>query len=107
MQKMRNIYPCSDCKLIIDNVEDKNPGNRIGETPLHLAARKGHLSICKLILDNVQDKNPNMEVIGWTPLHNAALCGHFEVCQLILGTIHILHKHFLGHFLTHPPCKQT
>ena len=29
----------------------KNPVNNEGTTPLHEAARKGHIGICKLILD--------------------------------------------------------
>ena len=48
----------TESKLIIKNVEEKNPGDYSGKTPLHFAARMGHLSICKLILHNVKDKNP-------------------------------------------------
>ena len=40
------------CKLIIDNVNDKNPSQNDGETPLHNAANGGHFEICKLIIDN-------------------------------------------------------
>ena len=49
-------------------------------TPLHLAAKKGHLEICRLIMehDDVEepdDKNPvNLE--GYTPLHYAVQGGH-------------------------------
>ena len=32
-----------ECKLIMDNVEDKNPRNNVGWTPLQFAAKKGHL----------------------------------------------------------------
>ena len=48
----------SKCKLIMDNVEDKNPKDDFGWTPLHLAAWEGHLSVCQLIVNNVEDKNP-------------------------------------------------
>ena len=47
-----------ECKLIMDNVEDKNPKDDFGWTPLHLAAWEGHLSVCQLIVNNVEDKNP-------------------------------------------------
>ena len=30
------------CKLLVDNVEDKNPGCNDGETPLFKAAQNGH-----------------------------------------------------------------
>ena len=40
------------CKLVINNVEDKNPPNlKEGATPLHLAATQGHVEICKFILN--------------------------------------------------------
>ena len=45
------------CKLIIDNVENKNPADRGGRTtPLHYAAMKGHFKICKLIIERVEEK---------------------------------------------------
>ena len=45
------------CKLIITNVEDKNPGFMCfrGLTPLHLAARKGHYDICRMFMENVPE----------------------------------------------------
>ena len=42
------------CKIIIENVEDKNPSRNDGTTPLYMAAQFGHFKICKLIMDNVQ-----------------------------------------------------
>ena len=55
-------------QLIIDNVEDKNPADNYGETPLHRAAEKGHTEICRMIIENVEDKNPANNN-GKTPLH--------------------------------------
>ena len=52
-----------------------------GQTPLHRAARSGHLDICKILLENIMDKNP-ITNNGWTPLHYAAKSGHFEVCKI-------------------------
>ena len=46
------------CKMIMDVVEDKNPKDQFGKTPLHWAAGNGHTLICKMILDEVEDKNP-------------------------------------------------
>ena len=39
-------------------IENKNPENDFGETPLHLAAQEGHLDIFKHIVKPVTDKNP-------------------------------------------------
>ena len=36
----------------------ENNENGSGMTPLHYAARFGHLDICKLIIDKIVDKNP-------------------------------------------------
>ena len=60
------------CKLIFDNIKDKNPKNVDDETPLHYVAKAGFLEICQLIIDNKwtmwTDKNPGDES-GNTPLH--------------------------------------
>ena len=42
----------------MENIDDKNPKDRFGWTPLHMAARNGHLSVCQLIVENVDDKIP-------------------------------------------------
>ena len=54
------------CRLIIENVEEKNPKDHYGVTPLHRAAKEGHLEICRLIIENVEEKNPKRDN-GWTP----------------------------------------
>ena len=54
------------CKLIIENVQNKNPANSIGHTPLHEAAYFGRFDICKLIIDNVDNKHP-IDNLGKTP----------------------------------------
>ena len=67
--------------------EDINPKNgRPGMTPLHMAAKNGHIEICKIILDKIVDKNPK-DNSDWTPLHKAAGNGHVEVCKLILERV--------------------
>ena len=76
----------SKCKLIMDNVEDKNPKDDFGWTPLHLAAWEGHLSVCQLIVNNVEDKNPKKKN-GYTPLHFAVFMGHFEIFKLIFENV--------------------
>ena len=39
------------CKLIIEKVQRKNPGNNVGDTPLHLAAKFGNLDVFNLIIE--------------------------------------------------------
>ena len=69
---------------LIDKVY--NPADNVGMTPLHLAAKSGHLSICKELLDNILDLNPKNEE-GATPLHLAAAEGHLDICHLMLKLI--------------------
>ena len=44
------------CKLIVENVEDKNPAYNSGYTPVDIAAKNGHFDICILILKRMEDK---------------------------------------------------
>ena len=64
-----------------------NPPGDLNRTPLHLAARFGHLEICKLILEEVEERSPRENLEGLTPLHNAAWHGHLEVYKLIANNV--------------------
>ena len=70
------------CKLIIQNLQDKNPTTVEG-TPLHLAAQEGHLEVCKLFMDNIKDSSPDVVLKG-TPLHLAAGNGHLNIYKLLI-----------------------
>ena len=67
-------------------VEDRNPSNEWGETPLHYAADHCHLEVCKLIIQSVDEKNPKNNE-GDTPLHFAARRGKASICELIMKNI--------------------
>ena len=43
---------------ILRNVKDKNPEDKNGITPLHLAAISKDFEFVKLLIDNIDDKNP-------------------------------------------------
>ena len=76
------------CKLIIENVQEKNPKDNKGRTPLHYtscswlpSSHQTTAALVHLIMENVQDKNPK-DNHGWTPLHNAAehIGSSFRIC---------------------------
>ena len=69
--------------MILDRVEDKNPKDINGITPLHLAAKFGRADLFKAILDEVEDKNPK-DKNGETPLHLATFNGHSQIAKMIL-----------------------
>ncbi len=50
------------------------------ESPLMMAALKGHLALAKRIIERGGDVNKT----GWTPLHYAATGGHVEMIKLLL-----------------------
>ena len=73
----------SVCELIMENVEDKNPQNGSGQTPLHLAAMEGHFEICQLLLfGNTININPK-NFDDKTPLDLAMENNHQKICDLI------------------------
>ena len=39
-------------------LQNKNPTDNEGTTPLHIAASEGNLELCRIIINNVNDKNP-------------------------------------------------
>ena len=71
------------CRLLLEHVSEKNPGDRNGETPLHKAAQGGHLEVCKLFYENIELKSP-VNRYGQTPLHKAVPYCEFKVCRFFL-----------------------
>lgn len=53
---------------------------RDDESPLMMAALKGHLELAKKLIDRGADVNKT----GWTPLHYAATGGHLAIIELLL-----------------------
>ena len=74
-----------DCQEIVKYLDDKNPVDSNGLTPIHLAVMNGHVWIYMWLIRHITgDKNP-MDNFGQTPLLFAADNGDFLMCQLILS----------------------
>ena len=74
------------CQSMMEKLEDKNPRDEDGFTPLHWAAKNGHLELYQWIMEKVKDKNPR-DNSGLTPLHLAANNGHLAVAKLITENV--------------------
>lgn len=68
-------------KLLLEapklQVESRNPAD---ESPLMMAALKGHLEVARALIDKDADVNKP----GWAPLHYAATNGHLAMMRLLL-----------------------
>ena len=68
-------------KFYISKLEDVNPGNEFNKrTPLHEAAKNGHLDVVELITSVVYEKHPE-DKYGSTPLHLALKNGHTSIVK--------------------------
>ena len=54
-------------------------------TPLHYAARNGHLRAYEVIMETQSNQNPECGYM--TPFHMAAKHGHFSICELIINSV--------------------
>jgi hypothetical protein len=66
--------------LISWSQTDVNKLNVADESPLMLAAIKGHLDLAEMLVKKWADINK----AGWTPLHYAASGGHLPIIKLLL-----------------------
>ena len=70
-------------KLIINNLEDKNPWiKKHVSNALSLAAQYGNVEVYELISKELDEKNPSDRYRS-TPLHYAARYGSFKICKFI------------------------
>ena len=70
----------------MDKIDDKNPADNTGWTPLHLAAHYQLWHVVKFMVNNISVKNP-ADNHGWTPLQMAAFWGQFDVAKYIQDRI--------------------
>ncbi|MCP4624633.1 MAG: hypothetical protein GY850_14050 [bacterium] len=71
-------------KSLVDDGADVNERDKLGETPLHVAAMSGYREIASLLLENGADLNAG-DVRGLTPVHMAAWRGNRDMVDLLLN----------------------
>ena len=68
-------------------LENRNPADINGHTPLHNAAFEGHLEIVKFMIPHLEEKNPS-NIFGSTPLSLAKETLNFDVVHYLKRAIH-------------------
>ncbi|XP_075262447.1 uncharacterized protein LOC142354058 isoform X2 [Convolutriloba macropyga] len=62
-----------------------NYANKVGRSPLHIAAQSNHLDVLKtLITPGFDWTSSALDSLGCTPLHLAAIHGHLDVIKFLL-----------------------
>ena len=54
-----------------------------GRTPLHVAARAGHLRECQQLIELGAAVDP-VDLLGWTPFGMAVAKGHADIVSLLI-----------------------
>ena len=71
-------------KFLATLVDNPNPQDTLGYTPIYHAASEGHLEIVKYLAPLSQiDINASSYTEKMTPIHTAALSGHSEVVKFL------------------------
>ena len=73
-------------ELISKELDDKNPRDRYGETPLHNAVRYGRYEICQFITKNTENLE-SLDILGNTPLKLAEQRSYKEISKLLKTSI--------------------
>lgn len=78
-ERVRSLIAKADNSKGIVNTPDNS-----GYTPLHYAARKGHVDICKILLQNGALIDAKTNSGQATPLHKAAAAGKIESIKFLI-----------------------
>jgi ankyrin repeat protein len=84
-----SVHKCADSDnvaglkhFVLDKACDPSTQDRWGNTPLHLAATRGHTNSLSLLLELESDPNAKNNK-GWTPAHEAAVGGHCDILEIL------------------------
>jgi ankyrin repeat protein len=88
LHEVVNVGNLAVTRLLLANGADVNGIDKIGETPLMIAANNNHQSIAQLLLDNGADVKATFSAKG-TTISLAAAAGHESIVQLLIDHMHL------------------
>jgi ankyrin repeat protein len=88
LHEVVNVGNLAVTRLLLANGADVNGTDKIGETPLMIAANNNHQSILQLLLDNGADVKATFSAKG-TAISLAAAAGHESIVQLLIDHMHL------------------
>ena len=74
-------------EMILSEEYNKNHKNRIGETPFHVACKKGRMNIAIILINKSNELAIDLNIktqYGWTAFQLACSEGHSEIAELIM-----------------------
>ena len=74
-------------EMILSEEDNKNPKNRIGETPFHVACKKGRMNIAIILINKSNELAIDLYIktqYGYTAFQLACSEGHSEIAELIM-----------------------
>ena len=80
-------------KKLVQKVRDANFPNKLGITPMHLAAGTGELEVVKVLAANTDHPNPEdsggdkIDGNGCTPIDRAAYYGHLDIVKFLVSKV--------------------
>ena len=70
-------------KVEFESILNVHGKNEEGQTPLHMAATRGHIELVASLIERGADLNPKSN-FGYTPLHYAANQSGVEIAKLLI-----------------------
>eukprot|EP00736_Rhodelphis_marinus_P007549 Rmarinus@m.19878 len=71
-------------EYLAERAPDFDRSNKHGRTPVHVAAREGHLDLVKFLVEENGADHDKEDMNGWTPVHAACRGGHLDVVQYLV-----------------------
>ena len=78
---LNNFKEVVEC--LYEVIEDKNPKNSLGQTPLHMSAKNGHVDIVRFFVDKDKNSQFVFDQFGKSPMDLAQSNGYNDIVLIL------------------------